>query len=132
MKLVICLSVLILTSCVDHFSEDALYGSYTPIEYNNNYDTILLSKDNQYQRRVWDKNKKLLLNMKGSWYLHGGTQVQFYSFYFNLDDDLVKFPHLINDTTGGSSSLVKSKNGVIKLRFKYLNGETLYQQVSNK
>ena len=82
----------------EDYKESDFYGYYSPIGYVNNFDTIQLKPNNLYQRRVYDKNKKLIRVMKGTWFLKKNNSIMFNYFYQNLDDDLVRFPELTLDT----------------------------------
>lgn len=106
--------VLLLTSCIEHFEEREIYGYYTPIDYKNSFDTIQLLPDGVYHRKVYDRNKKLLLEMNGKWTLKDNENLQFDPFYLNLDDDLVKFPEQVKDTTGGWAGNLEANNGKIQ------------------
>lgn len=90
---------LFFASC-KNYTEKEIVGFYAPVDYKNNFDTIQLQENNIYHRKVYDFNKKLVLEMQGEWKLDG-TAIKFYPFYLNLDDDLVKFPENVQDTTGG-------------------------------
>lgn len=107
--------ILLFSSCVEHFEEKEVYGYYTPVGYKNNFDTLQLQPDNVYYRKVYDINKKLLLEMKGKWKMEVNHRIILSPFYMNLDDDLVKFPELVNDTTGGVNTYFEMRNG--KVRF---------------
>ena len=41
-----------------------MIGTYSPANYTNTYDTIQLETNNIYNRRVYDRNKKLVLKTK--------------------------------------------------------------------
>jgi hypothetical protein len=116
MKLVYLLfSLLLLSSCVDRFTEQEVLGVYTPVDYKNCFDTIRLKKNGVYHRKVYDIKKHLLLDMKGKWnfYNEEKSQIQFHSFYLNLDDNLIKFPELVQDTVGGGAFNLERNNNTI-------------------
>lgn len=103
-------------SCINSFTEKDVIGVYTPLEYENCYDTIQLLEGGLYYRKVYDLNKKLLLNIKSRYELREeGSQIFFHSYFLNLDRDLVKFPELVNDTLGGSLLNLEKNKG--KIRF---------------
>lgn len=104
--------VCLISSCV-FINDETILGYYSPLSYTKNYDTLIVLKGGIYKRVVYDKNKRLLLNMTGKWSLQGDA-IYFDSFYFNLDDDLVKFPYLVNDTSGGWVGILESDRGKIK------------------
>jgi hypothetical protein len=56
--------------------------------------------NNQYHRKVYDENHLLVLEMDGRWELEHGYEIHLLGFYLNLDDNLVDFPELVNDTSG--------------------------------
>lgn len=99
---------LLFVSC--GYTEKELIGVYAPTDYKNTFDTIQLKEHNKYHRKVYDKNKKLVLEMNGKWELDG-SYIKFKSFYLNLDDDLVNFPESVRDTTGGWGGNVERRKG---------------------
>ena len=119
----------LLVSCDEHHEEKEVYGYYTPVDYKNNFDTIQLQPQGIYYRKVYDKNKKLLLEINGKWELEGNTVVHFETFYLNLDDDLVMFPSNVSDTTGGWRGSLETRNNKIQFCVGYLQGENCYQKI---
>lgn len=96
-----------------NYTEKNLIGVYTPMDYKNNFDTIDLKAHNKYHRKVYDKNKKLVLEMNGEWAIEGDV-VEFKSPYFlNLDKDLVHFPELLQDTLSNGLGYVWKKKGTL-------------------
>jgi hypothetical protein len=123
-----------LYSCLSSFNEQDILGKYSPINYYNNFDTIIIAKNNKYYRKVYDINKKLVLDMSGEWYFtNDNKNIQFWSFYLNLDDDLVKFPESVKDTLGGSQVVIEKFNGNIKFCFGYfaqdLENQNCYEKL---
>jgi len=115
MKMISPLFILLLfTSCVEHFEEKEVYGYYTPVDYKNNFDTLQLQPEGVYHRKVYDINRKLLLEMNGKWKLENNYRIILSGFYLNLDDDLVKFPHLVKDTGMEVSTYFETHNGKIE------------------
>lgn len=112
LKLLILL--LLYSSCKEQFKEKEVYGYYTPIDYRNNFDTLQLQPQGIYYRKVYDKNKRLLLTMNGKWKLESGHRIIVSSFYLNLDDDLVKFPHLVKDTATEINTYFETYDGKIQ------------------
>jgi hypothetical protein len=106
--------LLFFSSCVEHFEEKEVYGYYTPFDYKNNFDTLHLQPQGVYHRKVYDINKKLLLEMDGKWRLENNHRIILSCFYFNLDDDLIKFPINVQDTTVGISTYFETHNGKIQ------------------
>jgi len=49
------------------FSENEMIGMYTPVNYKNTLDTINLQFNGNYHRKIYDKNRKLMLEMDGKW-----------------------------------------------------------------
>jgi ribosomal protein S4E len=43
-----------------------MIGTYSPANYTNTYDVIQLATNNIYYRRLYDKNKKLVMKLKES------------------------------------------------------------------
>ncbi len=127
-------SLILFFSCVGHFEEKEVYGYYTPVDYKNNFDTIQLQPQGIYQRKVYDKNKKLLLEMKGEWKLvNQNSQIQMRPFYLNLDDDLVKFPDNVKDTSMAVIESLEISNGKIQFCVGYysadLPNQNCYQKI---
>ncbi|WP_133256895.1 hypothetical protein [Hymenobacter edaphi] len=124
-------SLLLLSSCVDHFEEAEVYGHYTP-KYIGNFDTLELRPQGVYQRRVYDSNKKLLLKMRGEWSFESENRILLDRFYLNLDDDLVKFPELVQDTAGGVNTYFETQNETIKFCIGYESDENCFYKVAQK
>jgi len=131
MKMIKNLFILLLfSSCVEHFEEKEVYGYYTPVDYKNNFDTIQLEPHGIYHRKVYDKNRKLLLEMNGRWNLtEQQSKIQIDGFYMNLDDDLVKFPELAKDTNMVVISVLNTHNGVIQFCAGHYPDENCYQKI---
>ena len=106
--------LLIFSSCIEHFNEKDVYGYYTPIGYKNNFDTIRLQPQGLYHRIVYDRNKKLLLEMNGEWEFEKNYRIILHHFYINLDDDLLQFPNNVNDTTSEVNTYFETHNGKIQ------------------
>lgn len=113
----------LLSSCDEHFEEKEMYGYYTPIDYKNNFDTLQLQPEGLYYRKVYDRNKKLLLEMNGKWKFENNHTLKLETFYHNLDDDLVKFPESVKDTTSGVTTSFESRNNTIQFCVGYYNDE---------
>lgn len=129
MKALIIMFLFPLTSCVERFNKEEVYGIYAAVGYKNTFDTLWLKENEVYHRKVYDKNKKLVLEMDGKWTIKNNEEIQFYSFYFNLDDDLIKFPESVKDTTGGRSAILETDNGTIQFCVGYYQGENCYQKI---
>jgi hypothetical protein len=112
----------------EDYKESDFYGYYSPIGYVNNFDTIQLKPNNLYQRRVYDKNKKLIRVMKGTWFLKKNNSIMFNYFYQNLDDDLVRFPELTLDTNMCLTTYFKIYKGEIKFCIGYHEGQNCFQK----
>lgn len=125
-------SLILFSSCVEHFEEKEVCGYYTPVDYKNNFDTLQLQPQGVYHRKVYDKNKKLLLEMNGKWNLKDNESVHFEPFYLNLDDDLIKFPDNVKDTTGGWAGRLETQNGKIQFCVGYYSGKLPNQNCYQK
>lgn len=123
------LAVLMLFACERSIDKNELYGYYTPIGYKNNFDTIQLQSNGKYHRKVYNTNKQILLDTKGVWSLERNHIIHFHTFYLNLDDDLIKFPESISDTSGGWRGDAEYRNGSIQFCVGYYEGENCYQKV---
>ncbi|WP_185288815.1 hypothetical protein [Chryseobacterium lactis] len=121
---------LLLFSCQNISNED-IYGKYSPISYKNSFDTLTINKDGTYNRRIYDKNKKRLLNYNSKYKLEGNT-INFDDFYLNLDKDLVTFPEDVDDVDMTYTTFFEKKDKNITLCFGYHSGENCYKKVSNK
>ncbi len=132
MRLSAILLLLALASCAQHFTKQEVLGTYVPVGYKNTFDTIQLRQDGVYHRKVFDKSSKLILEMDGKWEIRNDAEIQFYSFYFNLDDDLIKFPELVKDTTRGRSGILEMHNNTIQFCLGYYQGENCYQRVKKE
>jgi hypothetical protein len=125
--LIVYILIICLTSCDEKFEISDLYGSYSPIGYENNFDTIFFKDKNMFQRRVYDKNKKLILTQNGTWILKDKHKLFIESFYRNLDDDLVRFPETI-DTNFSLSTYFETVDGKIQFDIGYYIGENCFQK----
>lgn len=129
MKLIIISMLLLLTACDFHFTENNLYGSYIPINYKNTYDTICIKPQKLYNRKVYDKNNNLVLNMQGRWELGENGTIRFHSFFLNLDRDVSKYPELLKDTLSDGGGWISKKDGIIQFCVGYNTGENCYKKV---
>lgn len=103
---------LLFVSC--GYTEKELIGVYAPTDYKNTFDTIQLKEHNKYHRKVYDKNKKLVLEMQGEWDIKEDV-IEFKSpYFFNLDRDLVEFPELLQDTASNGLGYVWKKKDTLK------------------
>jgi hypothetical protein len=129
MKLLYAFFILImLSSCDAHFEERSLYGCYTPANYRNSIDTLYLQPQGLYHRKVYDKNHKLVLDMNGKWSLEKKHIIKLSPYYLNLDDDLIRFPDNVYDTTGEVTTFFEAQNGVVQFCVGYHEGENCYQK----
>lgn len=102
---------LLFVSC--GYTEKELIGVYAPTDYKNTFDTIQLKEHNKYHRKVYDKNKKLVLEMQGEWNIKEDI-IEFKSpYFFNLDRDLVEFPELLQDTASNGLGYVWKKKDAL-------------------
>ena len=125
--------LLMFSSCVKHFEEKEVCGYYTPVNYKNNFDTIQFLPNSKYLRRVYDINKKLVLEMKGNWKLtEQKSKIQIDGFYLNLDDDLVKFPELSKDTNMMVISVLETNMEIIQFCAGHYPNQNCYQKVKSE
>jgi len=121
---------LLLGSC--SYTEKELIGAYSPTEYKNTFDTIQLKKNNEYHRKVYDINKKLVLEIDGKWSIEEDV-IEFKSPYFlNLDRDLVQFPELLQDTKSNGIGYIYSNNGTIEFCVGHLSASLPNQNCYHK
>ena len=124
---IVCILLICFSSCDEHFEKSDIYGCYTPIGYKNNFDTIIFKVKNKFRRRVYDKNKKLILDQKGTWVLKDKHTLLIETFYRNLDDDLVRYPEKI-DTNFSLSTYFETVDGKIQFDFGHFIGENCFQK----
>lgn len=120
----------LLFSC-QNISRNDMYGKYSPISYNNTYDTLTINNDGTYNRVIYDKKKKRLLNYNSKYTLDGSS-IKFTDFYLNLDKDLVSFPEDIHDVDMTYTTFFEKENNNITLCFGYHSGENCYKKFSTK
>ena len=125
---------LALPSCVDNFTEQEILGTYTAVHYKNCFDTIQIKNNGIYHRKVYDVKKHLVLDMNGKWkfYNNKKSQIQFHSFFLNLDRNLVKFPELVEDTLGGGSFNIERNKGKIEFCVGYYSEDLPNQNCYKK
>lgn len=123
-------AILCFSSCDNSYTEKELCGTYVPIDYKNTFDTIQLKHQSIYHRKVYDKNKKLVLEMNGTWSLEKNTIVHFDPYFLNLDRDISKFPELLQDTSGGGGGLIEIRKGVIEFCVGYHENENCYKKIN--
>ena len=129
-SLLITFLLISLSSCDDSFEIEELYGYYTPLDYKNTFDTIYLAVNGIYERKVYDKNKKLLLSTTGRWEFENNHRLRFDGFYFNLDDDLVKYPYKVKDSDMSINTYFERVGyGNIRFCVGYYPGENCYQKI---
>lgn len=59
-KIYTLISITFLVSCIKFFNSSEVIGTYTPVNYENNYDTLELKQNGIFHRKVYDINKKVL------------------------------------------------------------------------
>ncbi|PWN65880.1 hypothetical protein [Chryseobacterium oncorhynchi] len=128
MKIFIYLISFVITSC-SNIKENELYGKYIPISYHNTYDTLVIKKNKEYERRVYNHNKKLLLDYKSTFQLESLGSIKFDNFYLNLDRDLVKMPEDVKDTDMSMTTNFEKKDKDIIICFGYHEGENCYKKI---
>ncbi len=130
-KIYTLISITFLVSCIKFFNSSEVIGTYTPVNYENNYDTLELKQNGIFHRKVYDINKKLLLEMNGKWHLETGRNLNLEGFYLNLDDDLVKFPEIVKDTSVLLETTIDIHDGRMQFCVGYLLDENCYQKIKN-
>lgn len=115
MRIIYLTLLLLLTSCLNSFKKEEVLGIYSPVDYKNCFDTIQIIENGTYFRKVYDIQKKIVLDMKGEWrfYDENKRQFVFSSYYFNFDDDLIKFPESIKNR-GSYVVNIERNNGRIE------------------
>jgi hypothetical protein len=129
MKLIFLLAVLFLVVSCDSFTEREMLGTYAPVNYHNTFDTIQLGPQGRYARRVFDQNRRLVLQTSGEWRLKHDVIAFAAPYFFNLDRDLVAFPELLQDTDGNGSGRVEQRQGAVAFCVGYHEGENCYLKV---
>lgn len=133
--IIISFFILLFYSCSDTINKNELIGRYTPICFKNNYDTLTLINSYSYHRKVYDKNKKLVLNMMGNWSFKSPDIITFENYYPNVDDDLIKFPKNATDTNRRikSSFCLYRNNGVLEFIVEdYIKDKIFKQLIETK
>lgn len=127
-------TVLFLISCVYRFTEQEILGIYTPVDYKNCFDTIVLKENGVYDRKVYDIKKHLVLDMSGKWNFKKGQSnvIEFSSYFHNLDRDLIKFPELAIDTIGSWSHTIERSKGKIEFCVGYYSADLPNQNCYRK
>lgn len=128
MKIFIYLIIFLFISC-NTIKKDEIYGKYVPISYKNNFDTLVIYKNNEYERKVYDKNKKLLLNYKSRYHLDKSDLIKFDDFYLNLDRDLINMPEDVKDIDMSMTTSFEKKDKDIIMCFGYHEGENCYKKI---
>lgn len=122
-KIFFCSGLLI--GCTTSFTTEETIGTYTPVGYRYTFDTIQLKSDGIYHRKIYDKTKKLVMEMDGQWsfYDTDNNAIQFRSYFLNLDRDLTRFPELLEDTTGGWVGDLQNNAGTIEFCVGYFSAD---------
>jgi len=109
-------------------ARETYVGTYAAINYINTTDTIYVLSNNVYARKVYDKEGRLVLNMKSSLEMNG-DEIVFHSFFLNLDRDIIQYPELLSDTVMEMN--VSVERSFLKVQFctGYLEGENCYSKV---
>lgn len=128
MKTVVTLILLPFLFSCQNISDNDIYGKYSPISYQNTYDTLTIHRDGLYTRIIYDKTGKKLLNYNSKYKLNG-LSIKFSDFYLNLDKDLIKFPEDVKDTDMTYTTNFENKDKNIILCFGYHNGENCYKKI---
>ncbi len=129
-KIFLILLLIAINSCTNSFTEKEMIGTYSPLDYKNTYDTIRLLENGVYHRKVYDKNKKLVLDQVSNYELrNGGSKIYFHSYFLNFDRDLVQFPELVNDPIGGLETPLERVNNKIQFCAGYEIYSNCYQKL---
>jgi hypothetical protein len=123
------LSWILYSACDVRFSEKDLYGTYVPFNYKNTYDSIQLNPRGVYLRKVYDKSGKKVLDMSGKWEMKDANEIQFYSFFQNLDRDISLYPELLSDTTGGVSTILRTDGTSIRFCIGHYENSNCYKRI---
>ncbi|WP_223601696.1 hypothetical protein [Chryseobacterium sp. GVT01B] len=116
----------LLFSCQNISSED-VYGKYSPVSYKNTYDTLTIHRDGVYNRVIYNREGKKLLDYDSK-YKIDNQSITLSKFYLNLDKDLIAFPEDVEDTNTTYITSFKKKDKNIFLCFGYY-GENCYQKI---
>lgn len=101
------------SSCI--YEEKELLGIYVPASYINTFDTIQLMVNGNYNRKLYDRNHNLVLEMNGKWSVSSDVITFEHPYYNNYDIDLIQFPEYINDTIGNGLGYIWKRGN--KLEF---------------
>jgi hypothetical protein len=115
-----------LLSC--NINEEDVFGYYAPINYKNTFDTIQIKDNGIYHRKVYDKDRNLLLEMDGKWrFANGRSSIQFSSFFLNLDSDI--YPEQLSDTLGEWQASINKHGNSIEFCVGYYVDENCYRKI---
>lgn len=123
---------LVFISCAKRFSKEEILGTYIAEGYTHSFDTIVLQQNNRYHRKVYNVEKELLLDMEATYEFDGNNRIDLSSFYVNLDDNLIKFPNQVSDTTSLTSIILKEHNGKIVFCLGSIFGKSEFDYCYNK
>ena len=132
MKLSTILFLLPFASCAQSFSNQEVLGTYVPAGYKNNFDTVQLLNDGQFKRKIYDQNKKLVLENKGTWVIASNSKIKFKKFYLNLDEDFTLIQESnkkLIDGYGDVEVVLETHNDTIQFCVGYYQGENCYQKI---
>lgn len=95
------------------YSEKDVIGIYTTYELENTKDTFIFKEKGIYNRKIYNKENKLLKNYLGDWKISNQRKILIDNFFLNLDRNLDKYPELLNDTMSEIITPIFRKDGKI-------------------
>ena len=110
-------------------NKENIIGKYAAVGYVNTSDTIMVNKAGIYERKIYDKNKKLALQMQGKWEYDNGLLVMT-PFFLNLDRDIVLYPEILSDTSMRMEVLVEKTLKGTRFCTGYLENEYCYKKIN--
>lgn len=128
MRLSAILFLLPLVSCVHNYTKQELQGIYIPIGNKNNSDSIQLLNNGTFKRKIYDKNKKLVLEAEGTWQMNA-NKIKFKKFYLNLDQDFAEGNTKLDDGYYDIETVLETSNNTIQFCVGYYERENCYLKI---
>jgi hypothetical protein len=120
---------LFLISCFSNFEKNEIIGIYVPMNYKNNFDTICLLPNFTYKRSIYNKKNKLIFTNKGNWFIEKGKVIDFDNFIVNFDEDYLRYPETLKDTSNNWKVTIEIKHENIEFCIGYYQGEYCYRKI---
>jgi hypothetical protein len=117
------------SACWNSHDLESFSGTYVPVNFLNNFDTIVFKADGSCQRVVRDTSGKTIRSMNGTWTIRGGHEISVEHFYLNFDDDLIRFPTTAMDDSTHVVRQIVDRGDRLGFCVGYITGEYCYQRI---